>query len=98
MRSLGPGREPVQPATAHHGPVSRLGWVALETQQVAAQAHNQGGAPSLIEVLVDGAGPRGGVDGSFADSYVPGDIKTDIPRRATGAQSPVSVHEIDASA
>lgn len=63
----------------HGTPGTVNDWNAIGAADVAAAAHAQGRSPSVILVLVDGSGPRGGANDSFADGYVPGDnMETDI--------------------
>jgi enterochelin esterase-like enzyme len=63
----------------HGTPGTVNDWNAIGASDVAAAAHAQGRSPSLILVLVDGVGPRGGAGDSFADGYVPGEsMESDI--------------------
>ncbi len=53
-------------------------WVTFGAVQIQASAQVSG-APALIMAAVNGDGPRGGSNNSFADGYTPGDnIESDI--------------------
>ncbi|MGH7919621.1 MAG: alpha/beta hydrolase [Candidatus Dormibacteraceae bacterium] len=57
----------------HGSPGMVSDWLLLQPEAIAEQVHAAGKAPRVILVLVNGVGPRGGSDDSFANGYVPGD-------------------------